>query len=103
MRFFRPTRVTWLVLALPAMGAALVRALGWDAGFFALYIVMLELPFRLWSALGVPVGRRTDFYGWADPGRFGLTLILLTDVVVWYVVASGVAAAWRTAGRRARS
>jgi hypothetical protein len=53
------------------------------------------MPFRLWTALGVPVGRRTDFWGWSNPNGLGLTLTAVTDVLVWYVIASLVAAARR--------
>jgi hypothetical protein len=102
LKFLRPTRITWLVLVLPIVGAGIGLAVGSDAAFFAMFALAIELPFRLWRALGVPVGRRTDFWGWPDPSGPGLALIVLTDAIVCYVVASGVAAAWRALGRRAR-
>jgi len=72
-------------------------AVGWDrAAVFAL-LVAVELPFCLWSAVGIPVGRHTDFYGLPSPSVFGSMLITLTDLAVWYVVASAIAASVRTA------
>jgi hypothetical protein len=93
--FLRPTRVTWLVFALPFVTGAVAVAFQWDWPFLPIYLFALEVPFRLWSALGVPVGRHTDFWGWPDPNAAGVTLIAVTDMTIWYVVASLVAAAWR--------
>ena len=90
------------MLALPLVAVAAAVAFDWDHLFFWLYGLGLELPFRLWSALGMPVGRRLDYYGWADPNALGLTLIAVTDVIVSYVLAALVSIAWR-ALRRVRS
>jgi len=98
----RPTSVTWLVLVLPlVLGTGLV-AIGWDGPALLALLVAVELPFRLWGGLGLPVGHRTDFYGWPNPNTLGLTLIILTDVAAWYLVSTAVAAGWR-AVRRARA
>ena len=77
-------------------------ALGWDGPAALVLLFAVEMPFRLWSALGIPVGRRTDFYGLPDPSVLGAALIALTDLAAWYVVASAIAATVRAGrGRRA--
>ena len=91
------------MFALPLVAVAAAVAFDWELLFFWLYGLGLERPFRLWSALGLPVGRRLDFYGWADPNALGATLIGATDIAVWYVVASLVATAWRAFRRSACS
>jgi hypothetical protein len=98
----RPTPVTWLVLVLPLVVWGVLVAIGWDAPAFLALLVAVELPFRLWDVLGLAVGRRTDFYGWPNPNGLGWTLIVLTDLVAWYLVSSAAAAASR-ALRRARA
>jgi len=98
----RPTPVTWLVLVLPLVVWTGLVAVGRDgAALFGLLLVV-EAPFRLWGALGLAVGRRTDFYGWPNPSLLGWTLIVLTDLAAWYLVSSIAASAWR-AVRRARA
>jgi hypothetical protein len=67
-------------------------AVGWDRAAVVALLVAVELPFRLWSAAGVPVGRRTDFYGLPSPSVPGSVLIALADLAVWYAVASAIAA-----------
>ncbi|TMQ20727.1 MAG: hypothetical protein E6K82_17125 [Candidatus Rokuibacteriota bacterium] len=96
----RPTRVTWLVFALPFVVGGAAVAFEWDWPFVPIYLFALEVPFRLWGALGLPVGRRADFYGWANPNTLGTALIVITDVIVWYVIASVVAAVALAARRR---
>lgn len=76
----------WLILV----------AAGQESAALFIMLFAVELPFRLWSALGLPVGHRTDFYGWPNPNALGLTLIALTDLAMWYVAASALAAAIRT-------
>jgi hypothetical protein len=98
----RPTPVTWLMLLLPLVVWASLVAIGWDGPALLALLVAVELPFRLWGGLGLPVGHRTDFYGWPSPNTLGLTLIILTDLVAWYLVSTAVAAAWRIV-RRARA
>ena len=95
----RPTPVTWLVLVLPLVAWGALVAIGWDAPAFLALLLAVELPFRLWGVLGVAVGRRTDFYGWPNPSGLGWALIVLTDLVVWYLVSSAATAAWRAVRR----
>jgi hypothetical protein len=105
--WLRPTRRTWLVLALllaivTAVVAAFVAA-GVDTPVWLLYLILVEGPFALWKAAGVPVGRRGDFWGYAFPGALGWTLIAATDLSVIYLAASATAALWeKTAGAAAR-
>ncbi|HEY2991785.1 MAG TPA: hypothetical protein VGM22_03170 [Methylomirabilota bacterium] len=90
--------MTWVVLALPFVVWAGLAVLREDLALLAL-LLALELPFRLWHMLGVDVGRHTDFWGWPDANDVGITLIVVTDVIVWYVLASLTAAAWRALRR----
>ena len=76
------------MLALPFAAVALALAVGWDWLFFFMYFLVIDAPFRLWGALGVPVGRRSDYYGWANPNALGYALVALTDLGIWYAVAS---------------
>jgi hypothetical protein len=99
--WLRPTRLTWLTLALlPAIATAVVAgflALGNDLPGWLLILLAIDRPFTLWEALGVPVGRRGDYWGFAFPNALGWTLIVSTDLAVLYVAASVVAALWRKA------
>jgi hypothetical protein len=99
MTWLRPTRLTWLLLPLPLLAWLGLVAINRDAAALFGLLLAVELPFRLWGALGVTMGRRADFYGWPMPGPLGWTLIALTHGVVWYVAASAVAAAVRAARR----
>jgi hypothetical protein len=90
------------VFALPFVAGGAAIAFERDWPFVPIYLFALEAPFRLWSALGLPVGRRADFYGWPNPNALGTALIVITDVIVWYLVASVVAAAALAARRRPR-
>ena len=68
----------------------------WSAAF--LFLVGAAALTEL-DPLGVAVGRRTDFYGWPNPSGLGWTLIVLTDLVVWYLVSIAAVAAWRAVRR----
>ena len=92
--------MTWVVLALPVVvfgGLAVTRQ---DGPALLMLLLAVELPFRLWAALGVTMGGRADFYGWPLPGTLGWTLIGLTDLAAWYLVACAIAAVGRTLRRR---
>ena len=100
MRWLRPTRVTCILIPLPLAAWLALVALGLDGAAMFTLLLVVELPFRLWRALGLPVGRHTDFYGWPDPNALGWALIALTDLLAWYVVVSAVVAAVRAARGR---
>ena len=86
--------MTALVFVLPFVVWGVLARVREDLALFML-LLAVELPFRLWRALGVNVGRQTDFWGWPNPNHLGIVLVILTDVVAWYVVASMVATGWR--------
>ncbi|HEV8617825.1 MAG TPA: hypothetical protein VGU22_20210 [Methylomirabilota bacterium] len=105
--WLRPTRRTWLALALllavVTAGAAALFAAGVDTPVWLLFLFAVERPFTLWHAVGVPVGRRGDFWGYPFPSALGWTLIVATDLAVVYLAASAIAALWaRAAGAAAR-
>ena len=87
--------MTALVFVLPFVVWGVLARVREDLALFML-LLAVELPFRLWLALGVNVGRHTDFWGWPSPNAVGLTLVVITDVVAWYVICCGiVAGGWR--------
>ena len=105
--WLRPTRSTWLVLALLlAVVAAVVAAFaaaGVDTPAWLLFLLAVERPFTLWRALGVDVGRRGDFWGYPFPSALGVTLIVATDLLALYLTAGALAAVWaNAAGAAAR-
>jgi hypothetical protein len=90
--------VTALVFVLPIAIWGVLARVREDLALFLL-LLAVELPFRLWRALGVSVGRHTDFWGWPNPNAVGMALVVITDVLVWYVVASLAAVGWRRVWR----
>jgi hypothetical protein len=101
-RWLRPTRLTWLPLSLPLVAWLVLVAIGRHGAAVFMLLLAIEPPFRVWRALGVAMGRHTDFYGWPDPSALGWVLIALTDLAAWYVITSATVAIVRAvAGRRA--
>lgn len=97
--FLRPTWVTWAVALSPVALVPVLSLLGFHVTLFALYLVFIEIPFAVFYRLGLPVGRRGDWFGYAFPNWLGWTLIALTDIVVLYLLGCAASAAW-TRGRR---
>ena len=95
MRWLRPTWITAGVLVLPVALVGLFVVLRWDFGSFALAMLLIDLPFEQYRSLGLPVGRRGDWFGFAFPNRLGWSLILLTDAVALYLLGCVASAAWR--------
>src|SRR5690242_12318801 len=60
LSWLAPTRVTALVFVLPIAIWGVLARVREDLALFLL-LLAVELPFRLWRALGVSVGRHTDF------------------------------------------
>jgi hypothetical protein len=105
MRWLRPTRITAGVLALPVVLAGLFVGVRWDYGVFALAALLIDLPFEQYRKLGLPVGHRGDWFGFAFPNRLGWSLIFSTDAAALYLLGSAASAAWRrfrTPGRVSR-
>jgi hypothetical protein len=100
--WWRPTWLTAGVVGLPVALGALAVLLGWDTAVFALWVLLVELPFGRYRALGLPVGRRGDWFGFAFPNGLGWTLIAVTDVAGLYLLGCLASAAWRRLRRRAR-
>ena len=85
------------VALLPLLGF-----LGFQATLFLAYLLAVEIPFALFR-LGLPVGRRGDWFGYAFPNALGWTLIALTDVIALYLLGSAASAAWMRARRGPRA
>jgi hypothetical protein len=57
-----------------------------------------EIPFAVFYRIGLPVGRRGDWFGYAFPSYLGWALIALTDLVALYLSGCVASAVW-TRGR----
>jgi hypothetical protein len=90
------------MLPLPVVAWLGLVAAKADRGALFSLLLAVDPPFSLWRRLGVPVGRHTDFYGWPSPNALGWSLVVITDLAVWYVVASALAAVLRAVWRRTR-
>lgn len=99
--FLRPTWVTWTVALLPAAVVPLLSVLQLHTPLFAFYLALIEVPFAIFHRLGLPVGRRGDWFGYAFPNYLGWALIALADLAILYLLGCVVSAAW-TRGRAAR-
>jgi hypothetical protein len=95
--FLRPTWVTWAVALLPAALVPLLSLLRFQVTLFAFYLAFVEIPFAIVYRLGLPVGRRGDWFGYAFPNPLGWTLIALLDLVALYLLGCAVSAAWTRA------
>jgi hypothetical protein len=95
MRSLRPTWLTAAVIALPVALFGLAALVGWDFGVFTLLYLLIDVPFEPYRRLGLPVGRRGDWFGFAVPNALGWTLIAATDLLVLYLISALVSAAWR--------
>ena len=91
-RWLRPTRLTGLLFSVPFVAWLVLVAIGRHGAAVFMLLLAIEPPFRVWRALGVTMGRHTDFYGWPDPSALGWILIALTDLAAWYVITSPIAA-----------
>jgi hypothetical protein len=100
--FLRPTWVTWVVALLPVALAPLLSRLRFHGTVFALDLALVEIPFAVFYRLGLPVGHRGDWFGYAFPNSLGWTLIALADLVALYLLGCVASAAW-TRARRGRS
>jgi hypothetical protein len=103
--WLRPTRLTWIPLSLPLVVWLGLVSIGRHGAAVFMLLLAIEPSFYVWRALGVTMGRHTDFYGWPDPSPLGWILIALTDLAAWYVIASAIVAIVGTtsgAVRRAR-
>jgi hypothetical protein len=105
----RPTWVTWTVVLAPFVFVPILSVLRFDLTLFALSRVVIDLPFQAARHLGLPVGRRGDWFGLAFPNALGWTLIGPTDLAGLYLLGSVASAAWTRVqrgpiiGRPARS
>src|SRR5881394_3918382 len=86
--WLRPTRLTWIPLSLPLVVWLGLVAIGRHGAAVFMLLLAIEPSFHVWRALGVTMGRHTDFYGWPDPSPLGWILIALTDLAAWYVIVS---------------
>jgi hypothetical protein len=102
-KFLRPTRVTWAVVLAPVMLVPLLRLLRLHGTLFALYLCLIEVPFAVVYRLGLPVGRRGDWFGYAFPNPLGWTLIALMDLVGLYLLGCVASAVWTRGHRRRES
>jgi hypothetical protein len=84
----------------PLVLLPVLRLLRLDLALLAVSLAATELPFGAYRGLGLPVGRRGDWFGFALPNALGWTLILLTDLVALYLLGCAASAAWTRAGRR---
>jgi hypothetical protein len=104
MAWLRPTRVTWALLALLLVlctaAMTLLPALGVDEPAWLLLFLAIEPAFSLARTLGMNVGRRGDWFGYAFPNALGWTVIALVDAALLYLLASVGAAGWRVARGR---
>ena len=104
MAWLRPTRVTWALLALMLVlgtaAATVLPALGVDQPAWLLLFLAVEPAFSLAQRLGMNVGRRGDWFGYAFPNALGWTVIALADAAMLYLLASIGAAWWRMARGR---
>ena len=100
--FLRPTWVTWAVVLAPVMLVPLLRFLRLHGTLFALYLCLIEVPFAVVYRLGLPVGRRGDWFGYAFPNPLGWTLIALMDLVALYLLGGVASAAWTRVRRATR-
>jgi hypothetical protein len=100
--FLRPTWVTWVVAISPVALVPLLSLLWFHGTLFALYLVFVEIPFAVFYRLGLPVGHRGDWFGYAFPNPFGWTLIALKDLAALYLLGCVASAVWMRA-RRGRS
>jgi hypothetical protein len=98
--FLRPTWLTWVVVLSPVALVPALSLLQFHATLFALYLLAIEIPFAAYHRLGLPVGRRGDWFGYAFPNGLGWTLIALTDLVALYLLASAASAVWARARHR---
>jgi hypothetical protein len=101
--FLRPTWITWTVVLLPIAVAPLLNLLGFQSPLFLLSLLAVEIPFALLyplRRLGLPVGRRGDWFGYALPSGLGWTLIALVDLAALYLPGCFVSAAWMRARAR---
>jgi len=100
--FLRPTWVTWAVGLLPLALVPPLSLLRLHGTLFALYLCMIEVPFAVIYRLGLPVGRRGDWFGYAFPNPLGWTLIALLDLVGLYLLGCAASAVWTRVRRAAR-
>jgi hypothetical protein len=99
--FLRPTWVTWTVALLPAALVPLLSLFRLHGPLFVFYLALVEVPFAVFRRIGLPVGRRGDWFGYAFPNALGWTLIAAADLAALYLLGCVVSAAWHAA-RRAR-
>jgi hypothetical protein len=92
--FLRPTWVTWTVALLPVALLPLLSLLRLHTPLFVFYLALIEVPFAVFRRLGLPVGRRGDWFGYAFPNYLGWALIAVADVAVLYLFGCVVSAAW---------
>jgi hypothetical protein len=101
-RFFRPTRVTWAVVLAPFAVAPVLSFLRFNETLFLFGLLVIDIPFEAYRRLGLPVGHRGDWFGFAFPNGLGWTLIGLTDLAAFYLLGSAASAVWTRARRAAR-
>jgi hypothetical protein len=95
--FLRPTRVTWAVVLAPVVLLPVLGLVRFNATLLLLGLFVIDLPFESYRRLGLPVGHRGDWFGFAFPNGLGWTLIVLTDLVALYLLGSLASAIWRRA------
>jgi hypothetical protein len=92
--FLRPTWVTWTVALLPAALVPLFSLFRLRGPLFLFHLALVQVPFAVFRRLGLPVGRRGDWFGHAFPNAFGWALIAAADLAVLYLLGCVVSAAW---------
>jgi hypothetical protein len=96
-RWLRPTWLTGAVLALPVALFGLFVLVRWDVAILGLLLLLVDLPFEPYRRLGLPVGRRGDWFGFAFPNGLGWSLVVVTDLAALYLLGCLASAAWRWA------
>jgi hypothetical protein len=100
-KILRPTWVTWTVVLAPFALVPLLSLLRFHATLFVFGYFVIDLPFEAYRRLGLPVGHRGDWFGFALPNGLGWTLIALTDLAAFYLLGCAASAAWARARRAA--
>jgi hypothetical protein len=81
----------------PVVLVLVLSLLRFNTTLLLLGFLVIDLPFEGYRRLGLPVGHRGDWFGFAFPNGLGWTLIVLTDLVALYLLGSLASAVWRRA------
>lgn len=100
MHFLKPDKKTWLVLFVLLLALA-GAAYTYEPALIFAYVGGMELPYRLYREwLHLPVGTRSDWFGFPNPNTLGFILVGLTDIFLLYVLARLIASFWNRLRRK---